>query len=151
MEKNDFHISQITTRTHRPPGRKFWITANSMRLDGLSKWSNCLYLHFVKEDFPQIDSPKLVAQLWAGGKQCFEYSKSVLNQLDFHGGITFYEEIKSIETGRTIVKVGCDYQHIYDDHYMTADHGEKILRVDGMTLIEQFEELGRKLEKVRGE
>lgn len=138
-------IREVIERRLHFENEKFWITSSSFKLTD-SIWGNCLYLHFAKEDFPAIQSPPLVDCAWfrKNGKR-FDYDESPLNALAFHGGITFYEEDKSIESGRTIVKVGCDYQHLYDDHYQTADHGREILERDGRSLAEEFKEYVRNL------
>jgi hypothetical protein len=131
----------LLTRTKIFSDKKYWLTTNSIKSSYDKKWSNCLYLHFAKEDFPNICSPNLVACNWGGQKQRFDYSNSILNKLDFHGRITFYEEVKSIELDRTYVKVGCDYQHHGDDHWREADNGDFILEHDGLKIASQFEEM----------
>jgi phage RecT family recombinase len=56
------------------------------------------------------------------------YYEADIAKLDWHCGITFYEETSLLNhAGRTIVKAGCDFQHLYDDHYMTEDYGQRII------------------------
>lgn len=141
-------IETVITRRIRFSEKKFWLTSNaiksSYKSDFIGPWSNTLYLHFTKEDFPMIKSPPLIDAFYGSGKR-FNYADSALNELDFHGGITFYEESYLPDADKTFVKVGCDYQHYMDDHYQEEDNGEEILKNDGMLLVSQFEELVKKL------
>ena len=41
------------------------------------------------------------------------YSNPFLSSLEMHGGITFYE--KQVHDKERVIKVGCDFQHLYDD------------------------------------
>lgn len=127
---------------------KFWITTNSFERGYEGKWSNCLYLHFIKDDFTKIESPPLVDCDWPhrNGKR-FAYDESVLANLDWHGGVTFYEETFNPEYGKTQVKIGCDYQHYMDDDYEMHDNGESILKTDGFLIARQFQDLVTKLSK----
>jgi hypothetical protein len=135
---------QIITRRKRFDGKKFWVTTISQqRSDG--KWANCLYLHFVKSEFPQIASPPLIDCEWRMKKRRFDYDNSVLNQLDWHGGITFYEETKNLEDDEIYVKVGCDYSHYRDFEYESHDCGDELLADDAILLVEEFEQLVTKI------
>lgn len=95
-----------------------------------------MYLHFEKSEFPNLKYPK-----HEDGR--FDYmDEHDLHQLPFHKGITFYEETKNLESGRTFVKVGCDYQHLYDEQsYGQDDCGEEILKTDGERVAESFKKL----------
>lgn len=44
----------------------------------------------------------------------YAYWGSVLDDGDFHGGITFYEKRAQVDGDRRWVKVGCDYGHLWD-------------------------------------
>lgn len=131
----------ITIITRRKIFEKFYLTTNSIKSDYDGKWSNCLYLHFTKEDFQNIEYPKLIdnnSPFMKNYKKRFYYFDTNLNELPFHGGITFYEEFYNPETQKTYVKVGCDYQHLYDDEYRMEDNGEMILNTDGENLANAF-------------
>lgn len=41
------------------------------------------------------------------------YGNKRLSSIEFHGGITYYE--KAVHTEPRTIKVGCDYNHLYDD------------------------------------
>lgn len=138
----DGEITKIITR--RMIFNNFFITTNSIQSNYDGKWSNCLYLHFKKEDFPKIKYPSKIkndSPFWKNIKYRFDYLETELNELEFHGGITFYEEIFHLESEATLVKVGCDYQHLYDDEYRMSDSGEIILRQDGVLIAERFKNL----------
>ena len=138
-------ITTIITRRRNFDG--FWITTNSIKSNYDGKWSNCLYLHFAKEDFKNLELPKLVesdSPFLKSYKFRFNYDETILNKLPFHGGITFYEEMHHKELDKTFVKVGCDYQHLWDDGYRLADCGPEILRFDGESLASAFIKLTEK-------
>ncbi len=104
----------------------------------IGPWNNCLYLNFIKEDFQDIVYPKIVPCDWGLIKQRFEYSEFSLADLDWHGGITFYQEHRNLETLRTWVKVGCDYRHYGDEFFQNSDCGKYILEGDGRRLAIEF-------------
>jgi len=140
---NVFQMKTTIERGVRLDGKKFWFSARS-RVSGYNKWSNTLYLHFHKEAFPQIKSPPLVEAFILGGER-FDYDQSVLGELDFHRGVTFYQEHFNPENRSTIVKVGCDYQHYGDEQYEACDSGVRILNDSVALLSGQFEALVEKL------
>jgi hypothetical protein len=116
---------------------KLWVTTKSYKtgytgsLD-LCVWGNCLYIHFDKADFPHFKYPKLEKNEFMGGMR-FDYYDSSFVDIDFHSGITFYEEIFLPESGKTIVKIGCE------------DSGEAILIKDMPRAVESFINLHNKL------
>lgn len=135
-------IRTVLTRTRRFADKKYFLTAVSFVTGSTLGWSNCLYIHFVKEDFPAFKYPELVNCDWFGEPfKRFRYESSDASDLIMHWGCTFYEETVSVETGRTIVKIGCDYQHLYDDDYRARDSGEEILGADGDALAASFERI----------
>lgn len=139
-------IKEILTRRRNFQGKKYWLTSVSIKSDYDHKWSNCLYLHFDKAQFPSINSPPLRDVDYSWTKKMFEYDKSPLSDLPFHGGITFYEETIHLESSRSYVKVGCDYQHYMDDEYQRSDCGIELLKHDGQELVDAFEELIKSME-----
>jgi len=44
----------------------------------------------------------------------YDYENSIFSDLDWHGGITFYEKIWDSEGRLEGFKAGCDYQHFFD-------------------------------------
>lgn len=41
--------------------------------------------------------------------------KQLLANLDWHYGITYYKKYNGFDGSNKIIKVGCDYQHYYDE------------------------------------
>lgn len=135
-------MTKIITR--RLNFKKYWCTTNAIETGFESpfspKWGNTFYIHFCKDDFPKINYPA-----YQDGR--FDYmgidAGNDLANLPFHKGITFYEETKHIESGKTYVKAGCDFQHCGDDSWWSEDNGEVILK-------QQSEIVGKAFEKLVG-
>lgn len=121
-------------------GEKCWFITNSVTYG--VKWHNTLYLMFYKNDFPNIGYPKIEQKYGL-----FDYYDTELSKLNFHGGITFYEEMLHIESGKTIVKVGCDYNHLGDDIYTEGDNGEYILLYHTEEILNNFKKLNEEKNK----
>jgi recombination protein RecT len=66
---------------------------------------------------------KRASKLWPKSERV-QKAADILNE---HEGIDFEETSLLNHAGRTIVKAGCDFQHLYDDHYMTEDYGQRII------------------------
>jgi hypothetical protein len=45
----------------------------------------------------------------------YDYFKGAPGKIEFHGGCTFYSKEHGLDGGRKIVKIGCDYQHLWDE------------------------------------
>lgn len=122
---------------HRHNGVKIIVKTKSFLTEhdesmGLPKWANCLYIQFLKQDFPNFNYP--ISR---------NYYQSSFSKVDFHKGITFYEE--KIINNRTIVTIGCDYQHYGDENYGTDDNGKLILVNDGPRALDSFLSLYKKV------
>lgn len=94
-------------------------------------WTNCLYIEFQKERFPMFEYPIQTP----GG---FDYCTGDTNQLELHGGCTFYEENASLPSNKVIVTIGCDYRHLGDHAYEASDCGASIIENDGPKLLKSF-------------
>lgn len=138
-------MKTIITRVRRFDGKRYWLTTASLKSEYESAlvgpWSNYLYLHFAKEDFPFLKYPELVQCEWLDRGKRFDYNRCDLGDLDWHGGCMFYEESFLPEIEKTLVRVGCDYQHYLDTDWMSRDSGEEIIITDGDKIIEEFERL----------
>lgn len=51
----------------------------------------------------------------------YDYKNSVFSDLDWHGGITYYEKRAGFDGAPRVVKIGCDYQHFFDNGYYDVD------------------------------
>lgn len=116
---------------------------------GLCKWSNCLYIEFKKNDFPELVYPKWVDKSQSGSMMStYDYRNCSLANLDWHGGITYYSETTHNNGEYVLVKAGCDYQHLYDNEtYGMDDCGESILENDGSKILKQFKQMIQELQK----
>lgn len=86
-------------------------------------WNYYLYLHenkMPKDIFENIWLKDKLSGLEGHRKWItHEYYKSEkLNNINMHGGITFYEK-SGFTKGHRSVKIGCDYGHLYD-----REHGD---------------------------
>ena len=137
MECVEMEVVKQTVRRMGEYGKRFWVTAESTQR--VSEWGNCLYLHLVKEDWPQFKFPVLKKGLTYNGEARFDYWEGDITSLDLHGGCTFYQERIDPTNGLTYVKIGCDYLHLGDEEYRYADRGDDILKYDGARLLRSFE------------
>ena len=44
----------------------------------------------------------------------YEYYNAIFSDLDWHGGITYYEKLGKVDREPLVIKIGCDYLHSYD-------------------------------------
>lgn len=139
----------LTTRRKRFSKERITVETKSIKRDysnpelGIGPWSNCIYLLFFKQDYPNFSYPKL-EKITLGEKERlnFDYFKSDFAEINFHGGITFYEEQLNPEhPDHTLVTIGADYQHLGDEHYMLNDFGAEILNREATKLVEEFVDL----------
>lgn len=125
--------------TRRFTDYKNKVTLETISHKETSKWFNSLYLSFIKKNFINFKYPRIKTQ--DNGRLIFCYWKSDFGKIECHGGVTFYEETFIRELSRTVVKIGCNYQHLHDDFYMAGDHGKMILENDGPEFLNNFLEL----------
>lgn len=45
----------------------------------------------------------------------YDYYGSVISDLDWHIGCTYYDKISNVDSLERIIKAGCDYQHYWDE------------------------------------
>lgn len=66
----------------------------------------------------------------------YRYMESgIINNIDFHGGCTYYEKCSSPDEKFRTVKIGCDYQHYGDEG---VGYDEKWLESDAKTAIDSL-------------
>lgn len=93
--------------------------------DGKPQWN---YYIFLIE--PQI--PEAFPSLWLKGKPSniggktrifYDYGNTLIANLEWHMGCTFYEKVSGFDKQTRIIKVGCDYAHLYDEgkNYSISD------------------------------
>jgi hypothetical protein len=87
-------------------------------------WTHYIHLNIDK----QIKDEVIREKLWLSPKYddknrvSYEYYTSVISDIEFHGGCTWYSKESSIDEKTRSVKIGCDYQHSWDmdKHYSLA-------------------------------
>lgn len=131
-----------------PENRSYWFTTTSFRLG--SEWVNCLYINFMKDEFPWLRPAKLVESNLLTNSKVFDYGNCSVAELSWHCGMTFYEEVMILRTNKILVKAGADYQHLYDDFYRKSDCGELILKNDAPIIMRGFDQMNAMLSQGKG-
>lgn len=83
---------------------------------GKGCWNYYIYLLESKiENFSDFWLKPELKEFSSGGTQylSYDYYSSLLSNIHWHGGITFWEGNDDIPT-RRFIKVGCDYAHLWD-------------------------------------
>lgn len=104
----------------------------------------CYYLHLMEEMFRPEDWSEMwvdeVSRDWG-----ISYAYENFPDVDFHGGITFYErnndgwdKAKKQRIGR--IKVGCDYAHLWNSEMGYPDTYESVL-MDAKRTVDELLEL----------
>lgn len=79
-------------------------------------WTHYIYLNLDK----QIKDKEIADKLWLKpryddkGRCNYDYYDSIINDIEFHGGCTWYSKEGSVDEKGRFIKVGCDYQHSWD-------------------------------------
>ena len=99
--------------------------------DGRPVWNYYLFLN-------ELQLPDAFPKLWLRGKKLklggrmtkhvyYEYDKTIIGNLEWHCGCTYYDKVSGHDGAVKIVKAGCDYAHLWDEnrHYdlMEIEHG----------------------------
>lgn len=80
-------------------------------------WRICFYVSIRKVKYPKLNYPV---------NGIYE-SEHDLTNLPWHGGLTYYDEYKSVSNKYLYARYGIDFQHAGDPTY-SYDTGEKVLR-----------------------
>ncbi len=90
------------------------------------------------EDFALFNCELKITDTLGLGKMREDYDYFSTPDLDYHGGITFYEKHQTIDpaTGKpmVVIKTGCDYNHLWD-HEGGFSHGIEEVRRDAINSI----------------
>jgi len=91
---------------------------NNFSLGGDPKWT--FYLHIYLDQMPE----DIRERFWLEPDPPMEEFKNrvfypynyepLINDLAWHHGCTFYEKIMGFDGARRVVKIGCDYNHLWD-------------------------------------
>jgi len=69
------------------------------------------------------------------GRVSYRYYDSIISNIEFHGGCTWYSKESSIDEKDRHIKVGCDYQHSWD---MGTDYGLNYIKNQAELSIESL-------------
>jgi len=79
------------------------------------------YLFLREKQFPDIFESIWIDDYKSGiGKYYFyHHNDTLIGNLDWHGGCTYYRKVSGFDHEQRVIKVGCDYQHYFDEgqHY----------------------------------
>lgn len=79
-------------------------------------WTYYLYLHL--DRIPEENKPN---SYWLKGRKdrnrvYYDYYKhDVMTEIDWHGGITWYSKEHGFDGSGKVIKIGCDYSHLWDE------------------------------------
>ena len=81
------------------------------------RWTYYLFINLSK-----IPKENKIKSLWLRGEKT-EYNRinyryynhKLIDMLDFHGGCTWYSKQYGFDGHDKIIKIGCDYQHLWDE------------------------------------
>lgn len=78
------------------------------------------YLYLIEEQMPDV-----FGELWLPGEKysfggpdriMYRYDEcDLITSLEWHCGCTYYSKVSGFDGDKRVVKVGCDYQHLYDE------------------------------------
>lgn len=93
----------------------FRVIPNSIEPTNKNCWTHYIYLHLYR--IPERYNP---ASFWLKGKKhgrhiIYEYNKHpIISRLEWHGGCTWYSKESGFDGAQKVIKIGCDYQHLWD-------------------------------------
>lgn len=133
-------MQEVITRRLDFPKDRVWVTTNAFESNG--RWMHAIYLHFDKNDFPQLVYPKLNEET-----KFFKFHDSSFSLMDVHYYVSFYEETTVIRNRKTYVKVGWDFSHLNDEEWQVVDLGKRILVNYAPVVVAEFNKLiGKEVE-----
>jgi len=82
-----------------------------------ASWAHYIHLNLDK----QIKDKSIADKLWLTpeyddkNRVSYSYYSSIIAEIEFHGGCTWYSKESSPDEKDRIIKIGCDYQHSWDE------------------------------------
>lgn len=110
--------TKVWTGTHK--GVAFEI--NNFKIDE-TKYSDekdC-WTHYIIIYLNRIPEKYKPNSFWLRGKRnrgyiFYDYHKhSIIGRIEFHGGCTWYSKERGFDGTEKVIKIGCDYQHLWDE------------------------------------
>lgn len=75
-------------------------------------WNYYVYLYESRlENFDALWLEPTNQYSWGAG---YDYYSLPIYNIFWHGGITYYEKLNNDAIGKRMIKVGCDYSHLFD-------------------------------------
>ncbi len=87
-------------------------------LDGNEKYG---WTHYIFIRLDRIPNKEVANSFWLESKDLFStktydyFNSKWVDSIDFHGGCTWYSKESGFDGAEKIVKIGCDYQHSWDE------------------------------------
>jgi len=137
IEKRETEIWEGTYRGVDFEIKHFRRPPNEFNHEETHHWTYYLIIDLSK--IPKESKPN---QLWLKakpddkGRVFYRYNNCFLiSHLDFHGGCTYYSKLGGFDGSSRVVKIGCDYQHLWDEGYI---YDLEWVTGDVIKTIEQF-------------
>ncbi len=79
------------------------------------------WTHYIFIRLERIPDTVMAERFWLSGevdskgRVNYKTWESIINHLEFHGGCTWYSKEQGFDGGNKAVKIGCDYQHYWDE------------------------------------
>lgn len=78
------------------------------------------WTHYILLELDDQLPKELADKFWLKGEMrdkriYYDYYVNPINQLQFHGGCTWYEKLTGFDGEHRSIKIGCDYQHYWDE------------------------------------
>ena len=89
------------------------------QLCGKDKWNYYIYLD--ERQIPTDLLGQFMCEMrdsyFPSGRKVYEYydDKELINDLDWHGGLTFYDKKGGVDGEAVVIEMGCDYSHLRDE------------------------------------
>jgi hypothetical protein len=94
----------------------FQFEPNKFEPQGKDCWAHYIILHLNR--IPEKYNPE---SFWLKGKMNRNmahydyYAHEIIGKIEFHGGCTWYSKEHGFDGEEKIIKIGCDYQHSWDE------------------------------------
>jgi hypothetical protein len=90
-----------------------------------TEYSGNSWCHYIRINLDKQLTKEQADKFWlepkkretlSGHRISYDYYDSIINGIEFHGGCTWYsKESSPDEPDNRVVKIGCDYQHLWDE------------------------------------
>lgn len=91
-------------------------------IDSFTKQPKKSWCHYIILNLDEQLEKEVADKFWLEPQQnpfmkgpSYSYNEGLVGELEFHGGCTYYSKESKVDDTRRIVKIGCDYQHLWDE------------------------------------